>query len=177
MSSWSALSIAVPLGLGMALAHGGLRESSIGWYNRLYKPKYNPPHRLLLPLFAAIYALQGIASYLVVNEMILAQHTAEPIATRAGQLGLGFYWLEITFLIFWPMVISYESSRQCSGWALKLALVDLVVAVGFQFLAMVQFFRVSVVGGLIMLVCFFALSALGVWNAALVQKSGYLLPL
>ncbi|KAJ2697254.1 hypothetical protein FB645_005969 [Coemansia sp. IMI 203386] len=166
MSSWSALSIAVPLGLGMALAHGGLRGGSIGWYNRLRKPRYNPPHSVLLPLLAGIYTLQGIASYLVANEMILAQHTVESVATRAGQLGLGFYWLEITFLVFWPMLMSYES--------LKLALADLVVAVGFQFLAMVQFFRLSVVGGLIMLVCFFALSALGVWNAALVQKTGYL---
>ncbi|KAJ1642484.1 hypothetical protein LPJ64_005672 [Coemansia asiatica] len=176
MSSWSALSIAVPLGLGMSLAHRWFRSESIGWYNRLRKPRYNPPHRLLLPSLALIYVLQGISSYLAANEMILAQHTSEPVATRAGQLGLGFYWLEITFLIFWPLLISYES-QMGSGWMLKLALVDLVVAVGFQFLAMVQFFRLSVIGGLVMLACFFALTTLGIWNAALVQKSGYLLPL
>ncbi|KAJ1722441.1 hypothetical protein LPJ53_003125 [Coemansia erecta] len=182
MSSWSALSIGVPLCAGMGLAFSTLRPSAAGWHNRLRKPTYNIEHRMLMPLFAAIYTLQGLAAYLATNEMMLAQRTSEMIATRAGQLGLGFYWLGLTFLVFWPSIIGYESSHSPGhghghGWALKLAMVDIVVALGFQFLAMVQFFRLTAVGGLIMLLVFFAMTALGVWNAALVQKSGHLLPL
>ncbi|KAJ2782007.1 hypothetical protein GGI15_003055 [Coemansia interrupta] len=172
----------VPLCAGMGLAFSALRPSAAGWHNRLRKPKYNIEHRMLMPLFAAIYTLQGLAAYLATNEMMLAQRTSETIATRAGQLGLGFYWLGLTFLVFWPPIIGYESSHSPGhghghGWALKLAMVDMAVALGFQFLAMVQFFRLTAVGGLIMLLVFFAMKALGVWNAALVQKSGYLLPL
>ncbi|KAI7822830.1 hypothetical protein BX661DRAFT_200341 [Kickxella alabastrina] len=174
MSSWSALSIAVPLSVGLGLSFNSFRRSSSSWHNQLRKPKYNIPHRHLLPVFAGLYTIQGLAAYLASNEMMLSHHTPEYTAVRAGQLGLGFYWLGLTFLAFWPMILA--SSATFGGWGLRWALVDLVVAVGFEFLAMVQFFRLGVGGGLMMLACFLVLAALALWNAALVQASGLFLP-
>ncbi|KAJ2381078.1 hypothetical protein H4S02_006376, partial [Coemansia sp. RSA 2611] len=70
-----------------------------------------------MPLFALVLALEGIAAFLVSNEMILARHTPELVAVRAGQLGLRFYWLQLTFLIFWPALLAF-------GPSLKLALAN-----------------------------------------------------
>ncbi|KAJ2458159.1 hypothetical protein GGF42_002244 [Coemansia sp. RSA 2424] len=170
MSSWVGLSVAVPLGLGLYASFGALRSGASEWHARLCKPRYNPPHSVFMPIFALILTLEGIAAYLVSNEMILAQHTPEFVAVRAGQLGLGFYWLQLTFLIFWPALLAF-------GPSLKLALANVTVAMLFQLAAMVEFFRLTVAGGMLMLLCFFVVSALTAWNAALIQTRGGLLPL
>ncbi|KAJ1834247.1 hypothetical protein IWW55_003378 [Coemansia sp. RSA 2706] len=169
MSSWLAVSVAVPLSIGLGTSFTVLRPGAIDWHRRLRKPKYNAPHPALLPLFAVLYTLGGISTYLVSNEMILAQHTSELVAARAGQLGLGFYWLGLTFIVFWPRLLAF-------GPSLKLALADVVVGGVFMLLAMVQFFRLTAAGGLLMLLCFGSLAALGTWNAALVQIEQTALP-
>ncbi|KAJ2743259.1 hypothetical protein GGI20_003887 [Coemansia sp. BCRC 34301] len=122
-----------------------------------------------MPAFALLFTLEGIAAYLVSNEMTLAQHTPEFVAVRAGQLGLGFYWLHLTFLMLWPALLAF-------GPSLKLALANITVAMLFQLAAMVEFFRLAVAGGVLMLLCFFAISTLTAWNAALIQTRGYMLP-
>ncbi|KAJ2056870.1 hypothetical protein GGI17_005961 [Coemansia sp. S146] len=170
MSSWSVLSVAVPLGLGLYASFGALRSGASEWHTRLRKPKYNPPHSALMPLFALLFTLEGIAAFLVSNEMVLARHTPEFVAVRAGQLGLGFYWLQLTFLIFWPALLAF-------GPSLKLALANITVAMLFHLAAMVEFFRLTVSGGMMMLLCFFVISALTAWNAALIQARSGILPL
>ncbi|KAJ1999820.1 hypothetical protein GGI04_004412 [Coemansia thaxteri] len=159
----------MPLGVGLIASLGALRSDASDWHNRLRKPKYNPPHWALMPTFALIYTLEGIAAYLVSNEMMLAHRTPEDVAARAGQLGLGFYWLHLTFLIIWPALLA-------SGTSLKLALANITVAMLFLLAAMVEFFRLTVGGGMLMLLCFFAVSTLTAWNAALIQTRGGLLP-
>ncbi|KAJ2241437.1 hypothetical protein GGI13_007333 [Coemansia sp. RSA 455] len=123
-----------------------------------------------MPLFALIFTLEGIAAFLVSNEMMLARHTPEFVAVRAGQLGLGFYWLQLTFLIFWPALLAF-------GPSLKLALANITVAMLFQLAAMVEFFRLTISGGMMMMLCFFAISTLTAWNAALIQARSGILPL
>ncbi|KAJ2476341.1 hypothetical protein IWW56_004973 [Coemansia sp. RSA 2131] len=170
MSSWIAVSVAIPLSLGLGTSFTALRPGAIDWHRRLRKPKYNVPHEALLPLFAFLYTIGGIGAYLVCNEMILARHTPELVAARAGRLGLGFYWLGLTFTVFWPRLLAF-------GPSLKLALADMAVGGLFMFLAMIQFFRLTVVGGLLMLVCFASVTALGTWNAVLVEIERSGLPL
>ncbi|KAJ2815582.1 hypothetical protein IWW50_006782, partial [Coemansia erecta] len=148
--------------IGLCTSFTALRPEAVDWHRRLRKPKYNAPHQALLPLFAFLYTIGGIGAYLVCNEMILARHTLELVAAQAGQLGLGFYWLGLTFTVFWPRLLAF-------GPSLKLALADVVVGGLFMFLAMIQFFRLTVAGGLLMLVCFASIAALGTWNAALVE--------
>ncbi|KAI8320765.1 hypothetical protein GQ54DRAFT_207734 [Martensiomyces pterosporus] len=164
MSAWLGLSIAVPLGIGLGTSFGALRPGASEWHIRLRKPTYNAPHAALLPVFCLLYTLQGIASYLVANEMVVPHKTPELVAARAGHLGLGFYWLQLTFLVFWPPLLAY-------GPSLKLAIADIAVSTLFQLLAIVQFFRLTVAGGLVMLLCFFATAALTAWNAALIKSS------
>ncbi|KAJ2888141.1 hypothetical protein IWW38_004996 [Coemansia aciculifera] len=170
MSSWSGLSVAVPLVLGLYASFGALRSGASEWHTRLRKPKYNPSHAALMPIFALILTLEGMATYLVSNEMVLAQHTPELVAVRAGQLGLGFYWLQLTFLIFWPALLAF-------GPSLKLALANITVSMLFHLVAMVEFFRLTVAGGLLMMLCFFLVLAFAAWNAALIHPGTGLLPL
>ncbi|KAJ1964484.1 hypothetical protein GGI12_001404 [Dipsacomyces acuminosporus] len=161
MSTWLGVSVAVPLGIGLCTSFGALRTGASEWHIRLRKPKYNVPHSALLPVFCILYTFQGIASYLVANEMVVPQKTAELVAARAGHLGLGFYWLQLTFLVFWVPLLAF-------GPSLKLATADIGGSAVFQLLAMIEFFRLSVSGGLIMLVSFLATTALTFWNAALI---------
>ncbi|KAJ2161766.1 hypothetical protein GGF46_001185 [Coemansia sp. RSA 552] len=162
MSNWFGVSVAVPLGIGLCTTFAALRPGSADWHLRLRKPRYNAPHEALLPIFVLLFTLGGIGSYLVANEMTLAQHTPAPVAARAGQLGLGFYWLGLTFAAFWPRLMAF-------GPSLVLALADLGVGGMFYVLAMVQFFRLSILGGLLLLVCVGGIAGLATWNAALVQ--------
>ncbi|KAJ2082257.1 hypothetical protein H4R24_001703 [Coemansia sp. RSA 988] len=170
MSSWFALSVALPLSIGLCTSFSALRPEAIDWHRRLRKPKYNAPHSSLLPLFVLMYTIGGTGAYLVSNEMMLAQHTPELVAARAGQLGLGFYWLALTFIVLWPRMLAF-------GPSLKLALVDLTVGGLFQFLAMIQFFRLTAMGGMMLLMCFLGTVALAVWNGALIQTERDALPL
>ncbi|KAJ1933036.1 hypothetical protein EC988_009253 [Linderina pennispora] len=159
MSSWIVPAVFVPVALGVGTSFKALSNSD--WHTRLRKPKYNAPHASLLPVLVLLYTLQGIGSYLVSNEMVVGDYTAELVAQIAGQAGLGFFWLQLTFLAFWPRLLA------CG---VRLALADLCVAVVVQVLGMIQFFRVSVAGGLLMLVSLLGCVALGVWNLALVRK-------
>ncbi|KAJ2607816.1 hypothetical protein H4S08_004684, partial [Coemansia sp. RSA 1365] len=146
-----------------------LRPEAVDWHRKLRKPKYNAPHSLLLPLFVFMYTIGGTGAYLVSNEMTLAQHTPELVAAQAGKLGLGFYWLGLTFIVLWPRMLAF-------GPSLKLALADLTIGGVFQFLAMIQFFRLTAIGGLMLLVCFFGTAALAIWNGALIQTERDALP-
>ncbi|KAJ2846432.1 hypothetical protein GGI22_006248 [Coemansia erecta] len=172
MSSWIGLSIGLPLSIGLGASYKALRPGSSGWHSRLHKPKYNVPHSLLLPLFAGLYTVEGMATYLVSNEMVLGgTNSREAVAVQAGHWGLGFYWLSLTFLFFWPALVA-------SGpMFVKAAMANISIAAVLQLLALVQFFRLTVAGGLLHLVCLLVTQTLAVWNAALIRKSRIRLPL
>ncbi|KAJ2795469.1 hypothetical protein H4R21_005099 [Coemansia helicoidea] len=161
MSSWVVVSVGVPVGLGLATSYAPLHPTAADWYRRLRKPRYNAPHNILLPALAVAYTAGGIGSYLVAGEMELARHTPELRAAQAGRLGLGFYWLGLTLAVLWPRLLAFGASPH-------LALADLAAAALLQLLAMIQFFRLTATGGLLMLLCFGVSAALATWNAALV---------
>ncbi|KAJ2844881.1 hypothetical protein IWW36_005012, partial [Coemansia brasiliensis] len=162
MSSWLALSIAVPVGIGLSTSISVLQPGAVSWYYRLRKPKYNIPFQALLPGFALLYTLCGISAYLATNEMILAQHTQELKAVRAGQLGMGSFWLGLTFAVFWPRMLAL-------GPSLKLALANGAVASIWLLIATVQFFQLTIASGMLMLTCVAMFCGLGWWNVSLVQ--------
>ncbi|KAJ1721467.1 hypothetical protein LPJ61_006038 [Coemansia biformis] len=170
MSSWLGVSVAVPLGLGLATSFAALHPAAVDWHRRLRKPRYNAPHGALMPLLALVYTAGGVGSYLVSSEMELARHTPELRAAQAGKMGLGFYWLGLTFVVFWPRLVAF-------GPSLRLALADLATGTVLQFLAMIEFFRLTAVGGLLMLVCFAVSAGLATWNGALVLVERDGLPL
>ncbi|KAJ2654625.1 hypothetical protein IWW48_005989 [Coemansia sp. RSA 1200] len=173
MSSWLGLSVGIPLGIGLGASYKALRPGASGWHSRLHKPKYNVPHSMLLPLFTALYTIEGVATYLVSNEMVLGNSSNQETAVvvQAGHWGLAYYWLSLTFLVFWPALVA-------SGpMYVKAAMADISLAVVLQLLALVQFFRLSTAGGLLHLLCFFVTHTLAVWNLALIQKSRARLPL
>ncbi|KAJ2448819.1 hypothetical protein EV183_005237 [Coemansia sp. RSA 2336] len=162
MSSWLAVSLAVPVGIGLGTSFSVLQPRAAGWYHRLRKPTNNVPFQALFPGFALLYTLCGISAYLAINEAMLAQNTQALKAVRAGQLGMGSFWLGLTFAVFWPRMLAW-------GPSLKLALANGVVAGMWFLVAAVQFFRLTVAGGMLMLACVAMLGGLGWWNASLIQ--------
>lgn len=170
MSSWFGVSVAIPLGVGIFTSFEALRSRASGWHTRLRKPQYNPPHASLLPLLAFVYTLEGMATFLVSNEMVLAQHTSdELLAVRSGHLALRFYWLHWSLLAIWPVLLAY-------GPSLNLAMADLCLSVVWLFASMIECFRLSTGGGLLMLLCLFVILPLAVWNGALIQIRRSTLP-
>ncbi|KAJ1738825.1 hypothetical protein LPJ68_005235, partial [Coemansia sp. RSA 1086] len=81
---------------------------------------------------------------------------------RAGQLGMGSFWLGLTFAVFWPRMLAL-------GPSLKLALANGVVANMWFLVAATQFFQLTIAGGMLMLSCVVMFGTLGWWNASLVR--------
>ncbi|KAJ2780933.1 hypothetical protein H4R18_003180 [Coemansia javaensis] len=170
MSTWLSVSVAVPLCLGVGPSFAVLRPEAADWHRRLRKPRYGVTHGALLPLVALVSVVGGIGAHLAASEAELARHTPELRAARVGQVGLGFYWLGLTFLALWPRLVAL-------GPSLRLALADVAVGGLLQLVATVQFFRLTAAGGLLLLLCFSASAALAAWNAALVAAERESLPL
>jgi translocator protein len=71
---------------------------SIGsWYSQLIKPSFTPPNWLFGPVWITLYALMGIASYLVYAKGIKKKPVRNSLTVFSGQLGLNVAWSLIFF--------------------------------------------------------------------------------
>jgi benzodiazapine receptor len=78
---------------------GGATSGEIGtWYITIKKPEWNPPNWLFGPVWTTLYALMGVALYLVWNDKDsnVVQKKIGIVAFMA-QLSLNFLWSFIFF--------------------------------------------------------------------------------
>jgi tryptophan-rich sensory protein len=66
------------------------------WYARLAKPEWLPPQTWFAPIWSAIYALQGVALWLVWRERY-HRHRNGAVAVFALQLALNAAWAPVFF--------------------------------------------------------------------------------
>jgi benzodiazapine receptor len=97
------------------------------WYARLRKPTFSPPNWLFGPAWTMLYALQGIAAYLVFHEgngsafalfifQLLLNACWTPLFFGAKQIGAAF--VEIIVLLIFVVVttVSFFNVNAIAGW-------------------------------------------------------------
>jgi translocator protein len=120
------VSMAIPLAVG-AVASWATIPAIAGWYAGLNKPSFNPPNYLFGPVWTTLYALMGIALFLVWKSDATAALKQKAIVLFAVQLTLNFFWSIIFFNAHQP------------GWAL----VEIMAMWLFILLTIFAFGRIS----------------------------------
>jgi benzodiazapine receptor len=94
------------------------RPSIPGWYAGLAKPPFNPPNWVFAPVWTILYALMGIAAYLVYEKGPRMNAVRKALAVFAGQLLLNTLWSIVFFgahlilgaavviAILWGMIVA-----------------------------------------------------------------------
>eukprot|EP00879_Flechtneria_rotunda_P011725 GHRR01012246.1.p3 GENE.GHRR01012246.1~~GHRR01012246.1.p3 ORF type:complete len:126 (+),score=22.26 GHRR01012246.1:181-558(+) len=94
---WKSLAIAVILPLiGGGLGSVAVANNINTWYRGINKPSWNPPDWLFGPVWTALYAMMGLASYLVWLEGGF-EHQAVPLGVYGLQLLLNILWTPLFF--------------------------------------------------------------------------------
>jgi translocator protein len=95
------ISILVPLLVGAI--SGFFTTSGVnGWYAVANKPWFNPPNWIFAPVWTTLYALMGIALFLVWRSDADKAIKQTAIALFAIQLTLNFFWSIIFFKLQQP---------------------------------------------------------------------------
>jgi tryptophan-rich sensory protein len=68
-----------------------------GWYAALAKPPFNPPNWVFAPVWTLLYALMGIAAYLVYEKGLKRNEVRKALTVFAGQLLLNTLWSVVFF--------------------------------------------------------------------------------
>ncbi len=105
------------------------------WYATLVRPAWNPPNWVFGPVWTTLYALMGIAAYLVWEQRRTDGRVPFALATYGVQLVLNTAWS----IIFFGM------------HNLGLALAELIVLDIFIVITLVLFWRIRTVAGVLLL--------------------------
>jgi benzodiazapine receptor len=79
-----------------------------GWYAALAKPPFNPPNWVFAPVWTTLYALMGIAAYLVYEKGPKKDEVRKALAVFAAQLVFNTLWSIVFFgahMIFGAAII------------------------------------------------------------------------
>jgi translocator protein len=68
-----------------------------GWYAGLVKPPFNPPNWLFAPVWTILYALMGLAAYLVFQKRAGHPEVRKALAIFGVQLVLNMLWSIVFF--------------------------------------------------------------------------------
>jgi translocator protein len=102
MNNIAKLMIAVIIPVAVGGLSGYFTASGVGgWYATLQKPWFNPPNWIFGPVWTALYAMMGVALYLVWKQPPgPARNSA--ITWFAVQLTVNFFWSFIFFYLHQP---------------------------------------------------------------------------
>jgi len=89
-----------------------------GWYAGLTKPSFNPPNWIFGPVWTTLYALMGVAAYLVFSKGLKTPGVKAALAVFAAQLVLNTLWSIVFFgahrilgavvviVLLWAMILA-----------------------------------------------------------------------
>jgi tryptophan-rich sensory protein len=89
-----------------------------GWYAGLIKPPFNPPNWVFAPVWTILYALMGLAAYLVYDKGPQRSGVSQALAVFAAQLVLNALWSIVFFgahmilgaavviIVLWGMILA-----------------------------------------------------------------------
>ncbi|HYE62096.1 MAG TPA: TspO/MBR family protein [Phycisphaerales bacterium] len=134
LTHWLTLPAALVIAFLPAL--GGFISRPDAWYQSLSKPAWNPPSWVFGPVWTALYATMGVASWLVWRERARRpRHVRAALAAYAVQLALNAAWSPLFFGLRRP----------------DLALIDIVLLWAAIVATVVLFWRVHKAAGAILL--------------------------
>lgn len=73
-----------------------------GWYSSLIKPDFAPPNWIFAPVWITLFALMGIAAFLVWRKGIHLKEVKVAISAFIVQLALNVFWSAIFFGLRFP---------------------------------------------------------------------------
>jgi benzodiazapine receptor len=88
-----------------------------GWYAGLAKPAFNPPNWLFGPVWTLLYALMGLAAWLVYEKGVKSPDVKRALSVFAAQLILNALWSIVFFgahmilgaavviILLWAMIL------------------------------------------------------------------------
>lgn len=147
---WAKALVAIPLIVIIGMAIGWLSDSGMGnnWYAALEKPGFQPPPLVFGPVWAAIYALMGLALAVVWNEAPSPERTGavrlffaqlalnfawSPLFFRGHMIELGAFLLIALLLLALATAKSFRRIRPIAGWLLIPYLLWLCLAVALNY--------------------------------------------
>ena len=89
-----------------------------GWYAGLAKPVFNPPNAVFAPVWTALYALMGLAAFLVFVKGLEKKDVRTALSFFAAQLLLNVLWSVVFFgahailggavviVLLWAMILA-----------------------------------------------------------------------
>ena len=89
-----------------------------GWYAGLAKPSFNPPNWIFGPVWTLLYAMMGLAAYLVYEKGFKRPEVKKALAVFAAQLVMNTLWSIVFFgahrilgaavviVLLWAMILA-----------------------------------------------------------------------
>ncbi|MEM7570945.1 MAG: TspO/MBR family protein [Pseudomonadota bacterium] len=114
-NNWTVLSILIIAFVAVGGLVGYLTNSGESfWYRGLEKPPFNPPGYLFGIVWPLLYALMGIATWMI------WQSPKSPQRTRALQL----FGVQLAFNYIWPFLFfAFQMIAVAAGWILGLIVI------------------------------------------------------
>jgi tryptophan-rich sensory protein len=122
------------------------------WYAGLIKPAFTPPGWLFGPAWTILYALMGIAAYIIWAKGFKKKEVKIALALFLVQLGLNAIWTPIFFGLHWLLI----------------AFIEIIVLWLMLLWTIIKFYRLSVPAGWLLIpyllwVSFASILNLSVW--------------
>ncbi|KAJ9057058.1 hypothetical protein DSO57_1026087 [Entomophthora muscae] len=134
MQSSLAICMLTPLFCGFAGAWDTRSAVKSKWYQNVKKPWFNPPRYVFAPIWIYLYLSTGYALYLVQNS------TKSQISK---EWGVYLFWSQLMANILWSNL--YFVKRD-----IELAIADIILLLALSVAAMVCFFVINQMAGLLM---------------------------
>lgn len=103
------------------------------WYATLAKPAFNPPNWIFAPVWTFLFALMGIALYLVWTNTV-----------KDKKLAYTFFFIQLALNLLWSILFF---GAQLPGFAF----VEIIILWIFILLTIINFYRISKPAGIIMI--------------------------
>lgn len=124
----------IPLSIG-ALGGFFTMEAVKTWYTTLNKPSFNPPNYLFGPVWSTLYAIMGIASYLIWKRRKVAENYT---------LAASVYFIQLVLNLMWSFIFFYQQQ-------IGLALIEIIILLVAIIANSILFYRINKVAGLLYL--------------------------
>jgi tryptophan-rich sensory protein len=105
-----------------------------GWYAGLIKPSFNPPNWIFGPVWTTLYAMMGLAAWIVYDKGLKRPEVRKALAVFGAQLVLNTIWSIVFFgahqlvgaviviVLLWAMILwtilAFRKISKAAAWLL-----------------------------------------------------------